>query len=90
MSRAINCLIKLLLRAEVEDFTSGYRCFRASTIKNLYETFGDDLIESQGFETSIEVLLKALTCNSKVGEIPIVLDYGLKTGKARCILYPEF
>ena len=88
MSKAINYLIKLLLKAEVKDFTSGYRCFRASTIKNLYETFGDDLIVSQGFEASFEVLLKALTCNFKVGEIPIVLDYGLKNGKSKMRLIP--
>ena len=88
MSKAINYLIKLLLKAKVKDFTSGYRCFRASTIKTLYKTFGDHLIVSQGFEASFEVLLKALTCNFKVGEIPIVLDYGLKNGKSKMRLIP--
>jgi len=58
------------------------------SIKNLYETFGDNLTESQGFGASFEILLKALTCNSKVGEIPIVLDYGLKNGKSKMHLIP--
>ena len=88
MSKAINYLIKLLLKAEVRDFTSSYRCFKASTIKKLYEAFGDDLIESHGFEASFEILLKALTCNLKVGEIPIVLDYGLKNGRSKMNLIP--
>jgi len=51
MSRAVNYLIKLLLKVEIKDFTSGYRCFRASAVKRLYDAFGDDIIESQGFES---------------------------------------
>lgn len=83
MSRAVNYLIRLLLRVEVEDFTSGYRCFKASAIKRLYEVFGGNLVDSRGFEASFEILLKALTCNFKVGEIPIFLDYGLKNGRSK-------
>lgn len=83
LSRAINHLIKLLLKVEIEDFTSGYRCFKASAIKRMHEIFGDNIIESQGFEVSFEVLLKSLTCNFKVSEIPIILNYGLKNGKSK-------
>ena len=88
MSKAVNYLIKLLLKVEIKDFTSGYRCFRASAVKRLYDAFGDDIIESQGFESSFEILLKALTCNLKVGEVPIVLDYSLKNGESKMRLVP--
>jgi len=81
-------LIKLLLKVEIKDFTSGYRCFRASAVKRMYDAFGGDIIESQGFESSFEILLKALTCNLKVGEVPIVLDYSLKNGESKMRLVP--
>lgn len=83
MSRTINRLIGLLIKVNIKDFTSGYRCFKALTIKELFKTFGEKIIESNGFEVSFEILLKTLVCNFKVGEIPIILDYGLKNGQSK-------
>jgi len=88
MSKAINYLIKFLLKLKIRDFTSGYRCFRASTIKKLHKAFGGNLIESQGFEVSFEILLKTLACGSSIGEIPITLDYSLKNGESKMRTFP--
>lgn len=88
MSKTINYLIGFLLRLNIKDFTSGYRCFKASTIKRLHEVFGENIIESKGFEVSFEVLLKALACNFKVGEVPITLNYSLKNGQSKMQLIP--
>jgi len=83
MSWTVNRLIGLLLKVNIKDFTSGYRCFKASTIKKLFNIFGEKLIESNGFEVSLEILLKTLACKSKIGEIPITLNYGLKNGRSK-------
>jgi len=83
LSRIINFLIRIILRIPVNDATSGYRCFRTTTLKRLYRTFGEKFIESKGFEASLEILLKIFLCNFSIKEVPIVLDYGKKNGSSK-------
>jgi dolichol-phosphate mannosyltransferase len=87
LSKAINQGIKLTTRLPIKDATSGYRCFRAKTIKTLHKKFGKKFVESKGFEVSLELLLKLFWLNPVMLEVPITLDYGKKNGRSKMKLF---
>jgi dolichol-phosphate mannosyltransferase len=88
LSKVINQAIKFVTRIPIKDATSGYRCFKAKTIKTLHKQLGKKLIESKGFETSLEILLKLSWLNPAIHEIPITLNYAKKTGHSKMKLTP--
>jgi dolichol-phosphate mannosyltransferase len=83
LSKAINNLVKRLFRLPLKDTTSGFRCFRADLLKRLEKTFRNNIIESNSFSASLELLLKAVRSGSVVAEVPILLDYGKKGGASK-------
>lgn len=87
MSKAVNLLVRKLFRLPVKDATSGFRCFRGDSLKRLRDTFGDRIIESDGFAASLELLLKAVNSGGIVAEVPIFLDYGKKGGASKMHLF---
>jgi dolichol-phosphate mannosyltransferase len=87
MSKAVNLLVRKLFHLPVKDATSGFRCFRGDLLKRLRDTFGDHIIESDGFAASLELLLKAVNSGGIVAEVPIFLDYGKKGGASKMHLF---
>jgi dolichol-phosphate mannosyltransferase len=87
LSRVVNVLIGKIFRIPVKDATSGFRCFRAKLLKKLYAVFMDRIIESRGFEASFELLLKVVRSGGLVIEVPILLDYGRKSGYSKMRLF---
>lgn len=87
MSKTVNLLVRKLFRLPVKDATSGFRCFRGDLLKRLRDTFGDRIIESDGFAASLELLLKAVNSGGIVAEVPIFLDYGKKGGASKMHLF---
>jgi dolichol-phosphate mannosyltransferase len=88
LSKAINQSVKITTKIPIKDATSGYRCIKAKTIKKLHKHLGKKLIESKGFEASLELLLKLFWINPKILEIPITLDYSQKDGPSKMKLLP--
>lgn len=87
MSKAVNLLVRKLFHLPVKDATSGFRCFRGDLLKRLRDTFGDRIVESDGFAASLELLLKAVNSGGIVAEVPIFLDYGKKGGASKMHLF---
>jgi len=87
LSKMINFLVGKLFQLPVKDITSGFRCFRADLIKRLCDTFGSRIIESNGFEASLELLFKTVHSGGFVDEVPILLDYGRKGGDSKMHLF---
>ena len=87
LSKTVNFLVRIVFRLPLKDATSGFRCFRAGLLKRLYREFGDKFIEAKGFESSLELLLKAVNSGGVVVEVPIVLDYGRKGGASKMRLF---
>lgn len=83
LSKAINEAIRLATGIPINDATSGYRCFKAKTIKTLHKKLGTKLVQSKGFEVSLELLLKLFWLNPTMLEVPITLDYGKKGGHSK-------
>lgn len=83
LSRIINALVGKLFRLPAKDITSGFRCFKAVLLKRLFRTFESNIISSKGFESSLELLCKAVHSGGFTTEVPILLDYGKKGGKSK-------
>lgn len=87
LSKVINVLVGRLFRLPAKDTTSGFRCFRAVLLKRLFNLFENKIISSKGFESSLELLCKAVRSGGFAAEVPILLDYGKKGGKSKMRLF---
>jgi len=87
LSRIINIFVGKLFRLPVRDATSGFRCFRAALLKRLRNNSRNSIVDSKGFEASLELLFKAVRLGGFVTEVPIFLDYGKKGGKSKMRLF---
>jgi len=67
----------------VWDFTSGYRAYRASVLKQAYAQYGDKLVDQDGFQCMVDILLKLRTMPLIFGEVPMILRYDLKRGPSK-------
>lgn len=88
LSKSINMFMGKISGIPAKDITSGYRCFRATTLRKVKKNFGSRFIESKGFEVSFELLAKSFMYSSKLKEIPMTLDYNKKKGKSKMKLMP--
>lgn len=87
LSRAINLMVGTVFQLRSKDNTSGFRCYRASLLKKICKKYGSHVIESRGFVSSFELLVKAVYSGGTVTEVPIYLDYGKKGGASKMRLF---
>jgi dolichol-phosphate mannosyltransferase len=71
----------------VKDFSNGFRMYRGSLIKAIFERFKDKFIEETGFAASIEILLKASLVTDKVTETPLILRYDNKKSSSKLKIF---
>lgn len=67
----------------VRDFTCGYRAYRAAMLKNALARYGSRLVDADGFQCMIDILLKFRAMNAIFGEAPLILRYDLKQGRSK-------
>ncbi len=70
MSSGINALVRLLLRIPAHDSSGGYRCYRASKLR---QTNLDGLL-SRGYSFQQEMLYRCRQAGCSIGETPIVFE----------------
>lgn len=75
---------------EVKDYTIFYRAYKARLLKKALGFWKDKFITYRGFVANEEVLLKLRRFNPKIIEVPLVYDYGLKSGKSKMRLRKSF
>ncbi len=67
ISRTANLLARLLLRLPIRDCTSGFKCFRRSTL----ESVGNADIRSEGFASQFEINYFCVRSGKVLREVPI-------------------
>ncbi len=78
-SRGAMLFCKLIFHIDnVRDYSCGYRAYRVGYLRNLYEYYGGHIVNSQNFECMVEILAKSGKFGVRVGEYPLVLEYGQK------------
>ena len=86
LSWAASWLFRLLFPTPgVRDFTCGYRAYRGSTLHAAISKYGDQFVTAEGFQCMVDVLLKLRRMPVIFGEVPMILRYDRKAGKARCV-----
>ncbi len=84
MSRGINWLFKMFYPIKgAKDYTSGFRAYRVSIVRQGFEIFGDRFIQEEGFASVAEILVKLAKRGARVSESPLILRYDLKRGKSK-------
>ncbi len=67
----------------VRDYTSGYRAYRASVIRQAFSDHGDNFVGETGFSCMADVLLKLRKQGVLFGEAPLRLRYDQKGGESK-------
>lgn len=68
----------------VNDYTIFYRSYRAKVLKDIRNFFSAyNLIQSRGFVSNSELLIKTSCFTKSFSEIPFMYDYGNKKGKSK-------
>ena len=80
ISKVANKLTGKIINLQLNDFTSGFRCYSKE-----YITKALPKLHSETYEIQIETLRQAKLQNSKIGEIPIVFE-NRKKGKSKLTL----
>ncbi|MCB4791872.1 MAG: glycosyltransferase [Elusimicrobia bacterium] len=84
LSRCASIFLKIVWPINgVNDYSCGYRMYKGSLLKALFQRYGEDIILEKGFSSSLEILLKASGLTGKICEVPLNLDYSKKQGKSK-------
>ncbi len=67
----------------VRDYTSGFRAYRTSVLRQAFAEHGDNLVSEKGFSCMAEVLLKLRRQGALFGEVPLRLRYDQKGGESK-------
>lgn len=84
MSRGASTMMGVFFPiAGVRDYSSGYRAYAGSLVKDMTGTFGSRLVSEKGFGATLELLLKAALFKPRIAEVPLDLHYELKSGPSK-------
>lgn len=83
--RAMSNVVAVLLQnfvglPNVRDYSTFYRGYRIALIRKGFESFGDRLIEGQGFSAMATLLVKLGQLTDRIAEVPLRIRYDLKEG----------
>lgn len=88
LSRGASVVFKTLLPLnKIQDFTSGYRAYRASLLNKASIHWGETMVLEQGFACMVELLLKLRHWEPEIVEIPFYLRYDRKLGASKLKLF---
>ncbi len=84
LSRGASLLFRTLFPMQgVRDFTSGYRAYRASLIRDMFSAYGNDFVDRPGFSCMVDILLKIRRRPVIAGEVPLILRYDRKASDSK-------
>lgn len=86
LSRGAGLFLKVFFPIRgVQEYSCGYRVFKASIVKKAFNVFGEDFVKlpHMGFVVTPEILIKFRMLGARIVEVPFVLQYGLKPGASK-------
>jgi dolichol-phosphate mannosyltransferase len=84
LSKVASIMFRIMFPIQgVKDYTSGYRAYRYSVLKQAFQTYGDDFINRSGFSCMVDILLKIRKLDVIASEVPMILRYDQKGGKTK-------
>lgn len=67
----------------LQDYSSGYRAYKAKKLKELFEIKQNNFITEKDFIYTCEILLNIAQINPRINELPLIYDYDKKIGKSK-------
>ncbi|MCH8156478.1 MAG: glycosyltransferase [Nitrospinae bacterium] len=85
LSLGANALMRILFPIEgVSDYTIFVRAYRVTLLKKVFEFFGPyNCLQSKGFVSNVELLVKCSLFTQKISEVPFLYNYGLKKNRSK-------
>ena len=80
------CFTVFFPTPNVRDFTSGYRAYRAETLKRAFAIYSQDFVAQSGFSCMVDILLKLRRMDAIMAEVPLVLRYDMKVGESKMLV----
>lgn len=88
ISRGANLFMKIFFPIKgLQEYTCGYRAYRASIIRRAIAFYGNDFIQLKGlgFTCTLEKLVKLKILGARFAEVPFVLRYDLKESASKMV-----
>ena len=88
ISRLANVFMKCFFPIKgLKEYSSGYRAYRASIIKEAIEFYGNNFIQLKGlgFTGTLEKVVKLNILGAKFGEAPMILRYDQKKSTSKMV-----
>lgn len=82
--------VKKIYGEKLQDFTSGYRIYKAKKLKELFAIKKNNFITEPEFAYTCELVVNLARINSRIDEIAISYDYGNKIGKSKLRIFRNF
>ncbi|GAA4858986.1 glycosyltransferase family 2 protein [Paenibacillus vulneris] len=83
-SRGARWFFKLFFPiANVNDYSSGFRCYRVGFLIKAMSYYNGRFITSSGFECMAEIMARFSRMGVRAGEYPLILEYHLKESKSK-------
>ena len=82
ISSVANLLYRFVFDIKVQTISSFYRVYSVTLLKKIKSKYGN-LIDENGFICMLEVLTKAIRCEAKIIEVPMILKSTKRLGKSK-------
>ena len=84
LSHIANAIVKEFLGIHgIVTMSSFFRLYTGRSINSLQKQYGHSIIEREGFESMIELLLKMIYLKFSISEVAMLLDSSLRKGKSK-------
>lgn len=84
LSRGAGIILQTAFRIKgAKDYTCGFRLYSGSILKKAVQVYGESIVEEPNFVCMVEILVKLAHIGAKIGEVPLVLRYDLKTSSSK-------
>lgn len=68
---------------QVKDYSTAFRAYRLSLLKEAFKKYPESLLEGKGFSGMAGFLIRLSTLTKIISEVPLVLRYDVKKGVSR-------
>ncbi len=91
-TRATRVILSHIANTIVKEFfgvhgiltvSSFFRLYRGASLRRLQECYGDRIVERDGYESMIELVMKMMYLQMSISELPMVLDSTLRAGRSK-------
>jgi dolichol-phosphate mannosyltransferase len=90
LSAGAGFVVRHALGLQAHTVSSFFRVYRAGSLRNAVERYGDELIVEPGFACKAEILAKLIHLGARVEEVPVELDTAKRVGKSKMPILRTF